>query len=133
MNWDKFGKFHGTPFFISLRTKSREVALSPRSVFIKFMIGTWLGFKKGINVLLYELLLFIVAGTFVFMISKIAEWIEVKFPPKPKPPRPRRRREIKADLDVLYHSYQQGLLDEAAYLDQTDELIDQLAEITYRD
>lgn len=82
--------------------------------------------------LLLELLLFIFIGTFVFIISKIAEWIEVRFPPKQKQPRPRRRREIKADLDVLYRSYQQGLLDEAQYLDQSDELIDQLAELTYK-
>lgn len=81
--------------------------------------------------LLLELLLFIVIGTFVFIVSKIAEWIEAQFPRKPKPPRPRRRREIKADLDVLYRSYQQGLLDEAEYLDQTEELIDQLAELNY--
>ncbi|MEO6286924.1 MAG: hypothetical protein ABIN80_05640 [Dyadobacter sp.] len=78
--------------------------------------------------LLIELLLFIVVGTFVFIVSKIAEWIEEQFPPKVKPPRPKSRREIKADLDVLYRSYQKGLLDEAEYLDQTDELIDQLAE-----
>jgi hypothetical protein len=83
-------------------------------------------------VLLFELLLFIVAGTFVFVVSKIAEWVETQFPAKEKPPRPRRRREIKADLDVLYRSYRQGLLDEAQYLDQTDELIDQLAELTYK-
>ena len=81
--------------------------------------------------LLFELLLFIVVGTFVFIISLIAEWVETKFPPKIKPPRPKRRREIKADLDVLYRSYQLGLLDEADYLDQSDELIDQLAELTY--
>lgn len=83
--------------------------------------------------LLLELLLFIVAGMFAFTVSKIAEWIETQFPPKEKPPRPRRRREIKADLDVLYSSYRQGLLDEAQYLNQTDELIDQLAELTYGD
>jgi hypothetical protein len=83
-------------------------------------------------VLLFELLLFMVAGTFVFILSKIAEWIETQFPAKKKPPRPKRRREIKADLDVLYHSYTAGLLDEAQYLDQTDELIDQLSELTYK-
>ncbi|KAA6438330.1 hypothetical protein FEM33_16680 [Dyadobacter flavalbus] len=84
--------------------------------------------KQAFTVLLLELLLFIFIGTFVFIVSKIAEWIEMQFPRKQKPPRPRRRREIKADLDVLYRSYQQGLLDEAQYLDQSDELIDQLAD-----
>ncbi|GGB96395.1 hypothetical protein [Dyadobacter sediminis] len=83
--------------------------------------------------LLLELLLFIFIGTFVFIVSKIAEWIEIHYPAKQKPPRPRRRREIKADLDVLHRSYQQGLLDEAQYLIQSDELIDQLAELTYKD
>ena len=81
--------------------------------------------------LLFELLLFIAIGTFVFILSKIAEWVEAQFPPRTRMPRPRRKREIKADLDVLYQSYQQGLLNEAEYLDQTDELIDQLAELTY--
>lgn len=89
--------------------------------------------KQAFTVLLFELLLFIVAGTLAFIVSKIADWIETQFPPKAKPPRPRRRREIKADLDVLYQSYQHGLLDEADYLDQSDELIDQLAELTYKD
>ena len=83
--------------------------------------------------LLFELLLFIVTGTFVFLVSRIAEWVETLLPPKKKPPRPRRRREIKADLNVLYRSYTEGLLDEAQYLDQTDDLIDQLAELTYKD
>ncbi|QRQ99834.1 hypothetical protein [Dyadobacter sandarakinus] len=83
--------------------------------------------------LLFELLLFIFTGTFVFIVSQIADWIETQFPPKARPPRPRRRREIKADLDVLYRSYQQGLLEEAEYLYQTDELIDQLAALTSPD
>lgn len=83
--------------------------------------------------LLLELLLFIVAGTFVFIISKIAEWIGARFPRPVTKPRSRGRREIKEDLDVLFRSYQQGLLDEAEYLDQTDELIDQLADLTCKD
>ncbi|MCE7063899.1 hypothetical protein [Dyadobacter sp. CY326] len=83
--------------------------------------------------LLIELLLFIVAGALAFIGSMIVEWIEIHFPRKEKSPRPRRRREIKADLDMLYHSYRQGLLDEAQYLAETDELIDQLAELTYKD
>lgn len=82
--------------------------------------------------LLIELLLFIAAGTFAFIISKIAEWIETLFPPRERLRRPRRRREIKADLDVLYRSYSKGLLDEAQYLDQSHDLIDQLAEQTYK-
>jgi hypothetical protein len=73
-----------------------------------------------------------VVGTLVFLVSKIADWLETQFPAKVKPPRPKSRRRIKADLDVLYHSYSQGLLDEAQYLDQTDELINQLAELTYK-
>ena len=82
--------------------------------------------------LLFELLLFIFVGTFVFIVSEIVCWFEAQFPAKQKPPRPKRKSEIKADLDVLYQSYQKGLLDEVTYLDQTDELIDQLAELTYK-
>jgi hypothetical protein len=111
-----------------------KLIVSPNR-FAKFITGARSGLKVGkqaVTVLLFELLLFIAVGTFVFILSKIADWIEERFPPKPKPPRPRRRRDIKADLDVLYHSYQQGLLNEAEYLDQTDELIDQLAELTQK-
>jgi hypothetical protein len=74
-----------------------------------------------------------VAGTIVFIVSLIFEWFETKFPPKKKPVpiKVRHKREIKADLDVLFRSYQQGLLDEAEYLDQTDELIDQLADLVH--
>jgi hypothetical protein len=84
-------------------------------------------------VILLELILFIVAGAICFIASKVLDWFETKFPPKkrPVPVRKRHRREIKADLDVLYHSYQQGLLDEAQYLDQSDELIDQLADLVH--
>lgn len=83
--------------------------------------------------ILLELILFIVAGTIVFIVSIIYEWVESKFPAtkQPEKVRVRHKREIKADLDVLYHSYQQGLLDEAQYLDQTDELIDQLADLVH--
>ncbi|WP_439581893.1 hypothetical protein [Dyadobacter bucti] len=84
--------------------------------------------------ILLELILFIVVGTICFIISKVVEWFEYKFPPKKQPVRTkvRHRGQIKADLDVLYHSYQQGLLDETQYLDQTDELIDQLADLVHK-
>lgn len=80
--------------------------------------------------LLYELLLFIAAGTLAFIVSEIATWVETQFPAKEKPVRRKRKREIKADLDVLYHQYRQGVLGEAEYLDLTDHLIDQLAELS---
>lgn len=84
--------------------------------------------------ILLELILFIVAGTICFIISKVVEWIENKFPPKKQPVRikARHRGQIKADLDNLYRSYQQGILDEAQYLDQSDELIDQLSELVHK-
>jgi hypothetical protein len=93
----------------------------------------WLNGKLEDAVILLELILFIVAGTLCFIISRIADWIEARYPSKPQPVRmPRRHRgRIKADLDLILQSYQQGLLNEEQYLDQTDELIDQLAELLH--
>ncbi|KQS30755.1 hypothetical protein [Dyadobacter sp. Leaf189] len=81
--------------------------------------------------ILLELILFIVAGTICFIVSQILNWIDERYPPAPRTPR-KRRGKIKADLDMVLHSYQQGLLNEEQYLDQTDELIDELAELMHK-
>ncbi|WP_439554929.1 hypothetical protein [Dyadobacter sp.] len=84
--------------------------------------------------ILLELILFIVAGTICFIVSQILNWFDEKYPSKKEyvvPPRLRRGK-IKADLDMILHSYQQGLLNEEQYLDQADELIDELADLLHK-
>jgi hypothetical protein len=84
-------------------------------------------------VILLELLLFIAVGAVSFIVSRIMDFFGEKFPASRRPPRVRLRHrgDIETDLDMTFLAYKQGLLNEEQYLDQTDELIDQLADLLY--
>ena len=82
--------------------------------------------------ILLLLLVTIAFGTGIFVISQIVDWIKMELTSYQslynQPLERRCRKHIKKDLDKLIMRYKSGAIDEREFSDQTDELIDELAD-----